>query len=129
MTRYLTEEWMELALKTAESLPERRGANGRLQYVLTGGPDGGEIRYYWILENGRLTGAACGQVDDPDFTVTMTYADSVLIEKGELSDEDAYAQGRTKFTGSMSKAMRLMPLLNSAEFKEVQDRIRAATEF
>ncbi|WP_433336620.1 SCP2 sterol-binding domain-containing protein [Spirillospora sp. CA-294931] len=129
MPKYLTPEWMAHVVEAADGLPERSGSTAVLQYVLTETPDGEDVHYHWVLENGRLTEVAQGLREGADFTVTMTYADSVLIEKGELSDDDAYAQGRTKFSGSMVKAMRLTPLLNSPEFKAVQDKIRAGTEF
>ena len=41
----------------SESQPERPGATARMQYVVTGGPDG-DVKYYWVLENGKLLEAS-----------------------------------------------------------------------
>ena len=40
MAKYLTQEWLDMGRKLAESQPERPGASARMQYVITGGPDG-----------------------------------------------------------------------------------------
>ncbi|MBB5079469.1 SCP2 sterol-binding domain-containing protein [Nonomuraea endophytica] len=125
MARYLTQEWTQLVLQETRDLPERRGANARLQYVLTGDND---VHYYWTLEHGRVTEVALGTLDKPDYTITMTYDDSVRIERGELTEEAAFAQGTMKFTGSMVRAMTLMPVMDAPEFKAAMARIRAATE-
>jgi hypothetical protein len=38
-------------------------------------------------------------------------------------------QGKTKVTGNMAKLMQLMPLTMSPEYRALQDKVRAATEF
>ena len=43
----------------AADQPERPGATARMQYEVTGGPDG-DVRYYWVLENGHLRESALG---------------------------------------------------------------------
>ncbi|WP_431040788.1 SCP2 sterol-binding domain-containing protein [Streptomyces sp. P1-3] len=125
MARYLTQDWTRLVLKETQDLPERQGANARLQYILTGAR---AVHYYWVLEHGRVTDVALGILDKPDYTITMTYDDSVRIERGELTEEAAFARGRMKFTGSMVKAMTLVPVMDAPEFKAAMARIRAATE-
>jgi putative sterol carrier protein len=128
MAKYLTQEWLDEGRKLAESQPERPGATARIQYVVTGGPDG-DIRYYWVLENGKLVESKLGEIDDADFTLTTSYADSVAIQKGELDANAAFMQGRMKVTGNMGKLMQLMPLTNSPEYRQLQEQIRAITEF
>src|SRR5687767_4798549 len=104
MAKYLTQEWLDETRKLAESQPERPGASAKMQYVVTGGPDG-------------------------DFTMTLTYDDSVKVQKGELDANAAFMQGRMKVTGNMGKLMQLMPLTNSPEYKALQEEIRGATDF
>jgi len=128
MPKYLTQEWLDEGRKLAESQPERPGASARIQYVVTGGPEG-DIKYYWVLENGKLIESRLGEIDDADFTLTLSYADSVAIQKGELDPNAAFMQGRMKVTGNMGKLMQLMPLTNSPEYKKLQEEIRAITEF
>src|SRR5215468_2624299 len=76
------------------------------------GPDG-DVKYYWVLENGKLQENKLGDISDADFTLTLTYDDSVKVQKGELDANAAFMQGRMKVTGNMGKLMQLMPLTNS----------------
>ena len=128
MPKYLTQEWMDEGAKLAESQPERPGASARMQYVVTGGPDG-DVKYYWILQDGKLQEAKIGELDDADFTLSMSYEDSVKIQQGELDANAAFMQGRMKVTGNMGKLMQLMPLTNSPEYKALQEEIKGITEF
>ncbi len=128
MTKYLSQEWLDESRALAESQPERPGASAQMQYVVTGGPDG-DIKYYWILGDGKLLESALGDAPDADFTMTLTYDDSVKIQNGELDANAAFMQGRMKVTGNMGKLMALMPLTNSAEYKSLQEEIRHITTF
>jgi predicted lipid carrier protein YhbT len=128
MAKYLSQEWLEQGKKLSESQPERPGATARMQYVVTGGPDG-DIRYYWVLENGKLQESSLGELPDADFTMTMTYADSVAVQNGDLDANAAFMQGRIKVTGNMGTLMQLMPLTMSPEYKQLQEQERGMTEF
>jgi predicted lipid carrier protein YhbT len=128
MAKYLSQEWLDEGKKLSEGQPERPGATARMQYVVSGGPDG-DIKYYWVLENGKLQESSLGDLSDPDFTMTMTYADSVAVQKGELDANAAFMQGRIKVAGNMGKLMQLMPLTMSPEYKQLQEQVRAITEF
>lgn len=128
MPKYLTQEWLDEGRKLAESQPDRPGASARMQYVVTAGPDG-DIKYYWILDNGKLIESQLGEVSDEDFTMTLSYDDSVKIQKGELDANAAFMQGRMKVAGNMGKLMQLMPLTNSPEYLALQDEIRKVTEY
>ena len=128
MSKYLTQEWLDDTAKMGDSQPERPGASARMQYVITGGPEG-DIKYYWILENGKILESKLGELPDSDFTMTLTYDDSVKVQKGELDPNAAFMQGRMKVTGNMGKLMTLMPLTNSPEYKALQEEIREITEY
>ena len=128
MAKYLSQEWMDEGRKLAESQPERPGASARMQYVVTGGPDG-DIKYYWVLENGKLLDSQVGEITDSDFTLTQSYDDSVKVQKGELDANAAFMQGRVKVTGNMAKLMALLPLTNAPEYKALQEQINAITEY
>jgi alkyl sulfatase BDS1-like metallo-beta-lactamase superfamily hydrolase len=128
MAKYLTQQWLDEGRTLAESQPDRPGASARMQYVVTGGPEG-DIKYYWILDNGKLLESQLGEVSDADFTLTLSYDDSVKVQQGELDANAAFMQGRMKVTGNMGKLMQLMPLTNSPEYKELQEQIRAVTEY
>jgi putative sterol carrier protein len=126
--KFLTQEWLDEARELAKDQPERPGASATIQYVVSGGPDG-EVKYYWVLEDGKLLESHLGAIADPEITMTSTYADAVAIQKGELDPNAAFMQGRMKVTGNMGKLMQLMPLTSSPEYKALQDQIRAVTDY
>ena len=103
MSKWLTQEWLDETKKMADSQPERPGASARMQYVVTGGPDG-EIKYYWVLENGKLLESKLGDLPDAEVTMTQTYEDAMKIQKGELDANAAFMQGRIKVTRQHGQA-------------------------
>ncbi len=128
MPKWLTQEWLDEERRLAESQPERPGASTRMQYVVTGGPDG-EVRYYWILENGKLLDSQLGDLNDSEVTLTTNYDDAMKVQQGELDANAAFMQGRIKVTGNMAKLMALLPITNSPEYKQFQEELRQVTEF
>ena len=128
MSKWLTQEWLDETRKMAEGQPERPGASAKMQYVVTGGPDG-DVKYYWVLENGKLKESRLGEMPDPEVTMTQTYEDAMKIQKGELDANAAFMQGRIKVSGNMAKLMSLMPLTNAPEYKELQKQIEQITEY
>jgi putative sterol carrier protein len=129
MPKFLTQEWHDESRRMAEGQPERPGASARMQYVVTGAPDGEDVRYYWVLENGKLLESALGDLEDSEITLTQSYADAVAIQKGELDPSAAFMQGRIKVTGNMAKLMSLLPITGSPEYKALQEEIRQITEY
>ena len=128
MPKWLSQEWLDEGKKLAEGQPERPGASARMQYVVTGGPDG-DIKYYWVLENGKLQESQIGEMPDPEVTLTQSYEDAKKIQLGELDANAAFMQGRVKVTGNMAKLMALLPLTNAPEYKQLQEQIGAITEY
>ncbi len=128
MPKYLTQEWLDEARELAKDQPERAGASATIQYVINGGPDG-DVKYYWVLENGRLLESHLGDIAEPEITMTLSYEDSAKIQQGELDANAAFMQGRMKVAGNMGKVMTLMPLTMSPEYKAVQEKIRAITQY
>jgi putative sterol carrier protein len=128
MSKWLSQEWFDETKKMADSQPERPGASAKMQYVVSGGPDG-DVKYYWVLDNGKLIESQLGELSDAEVTMTMTYDDAMKIQKGELDANAAFMQGRIKVSGNMAKLMALMPLTNAPEYKELQKQIQEVTEF
>jgi len=126
--KYLSQEWLDEARALAKDQPERPGASATMQFVVTGGPDG-DTKYYWVLQDGQLAEASVGELPDSEVTMTTSYQDSVAIQKGELDANAAFMQGKTKVTGNMGKLMQLMPLTMSPEYKALQEKVRAITEY
>lgn len=128
MAKYLSQEWHDIARGLAQAFPERPGATARMAYVVSGSPDG-DIKYYQVIENGKVLEQSVGECDGADFTMAVSWADSVAIQKGELDPNAAFMQGRMKVSGNMGKLMALMPLTNSPEYKAIQVIIREQTEY
>jgi len=128
MPKYLTQDWLDTQRDIAQEFPERPGATAHLQYVVTGAPDG-DVRYYWVVDSGKLQQNELGDDPDAEVVLTLTYDDSVKIQKGELDETAAFMQGRLKVTGNMGKLMSLMPLTQSPEYKAIKEKVTAVTEF
>ena len=128
MAKWLTQEWLDESTKLADGQPVRPGATARLQYVVTDGPDG-EVRYYWIVEDGRLLENRLGELPDAEVTLVETYDDAMRMQKGELDVNAAFMQGKIKVEGDVAKLMALLPITMSPEFGEFQTSVRAMTEY
>jgi hypothetical protein len=128
MTKYLSQEWLDQARGLAAGQPERPGASARIQWLVAKGPDG-DVAYWWQLEDGRLVESALGKLDEPDITLTLSYEDSVKIQRGELDANAAFMQGRMKASGNMGTFMQLLPITNSSEYLALQAELRELAEY
>lgn len=128
MTKWLSAEWFDQTRAMAADQPEHPGLSARIQYEITGGPEG-DVSYFWILEDGRLVASATGTVDDPEVTLTLVWDDATAMQRGELDPNVAFMQGRMKVAGSMGIIMRLLPITNTPEYQDLRRRIADVTEF
>lgn len=128
MAKWLTQEWLDQSKELAKSQPVRPGASARLQYVITDGPDG-DIRYYWVVEDGQLLENQLGVLEDAEVTLSETYEDAMALQKGELDANAAFMQGKVKVDGDVAKLMSLLPITMSPEFHEFNQAVLAITEF
>ena len=128
MSKFLTQEWLDETRGMADSQPERPGATARMQYIVTGTPDG-DVHYYWVVENGKLLDSQLGDVADADFSMSMTYDDALKIQRLELDANAAFMQGRIKVNGNMAKLMSLMPITNSPEYRGLMAEIDKITDY
>ena len=128
MPKYLTQEWLDVQRELAQEFPDRPGATARMQYVVTGAPDG-DVKYLTVVDNGKITENQLGEDPNAEFTLSSTYDDSVKMLQGELDANAAFMQGRVKVTGNMGKLMSLMPLTQSPEYKAIQEKIREVTDY
>ena len=128
MAKYLSQEWLDLQRELGADFPERPGASAHMQYVITGAPEG-DVKYYAVIDNGHMIENTLGEDPAAEFTLSITYDDSVKIAKGELDANAAFMQGKVKVTGNMGKLMTLMPLTQSPEYKAIQTKVAEATEY
>jgi putative sterol carrier protein len=128
MVKFLTQEWLDENVQMAQSFPERPGASARMQYHVNGAP-GGDAKFYWLVEDGKLTEAKMGEDPGAEFTMIVGYEDFKAVNQGTLDAQAAFMQGKMKVTGNMGKLMSLMPLTMSPEYKDIQARMLEVTEF
>ncbi len=128
MPKYLSQEWLDTVKELAQEFPEKPGATARMQYVVTGAPEG-EVKYYQVIDEGKMQEAKVGEDPNADFTITVAYEDSKKIQQGQLDANAAFMQGRLKVTGNMGKLMSLMPLTQSAEYKQIQSKVNEQTDY
>jgi len=125
---FLSDEWLAVGVAEASGLPAVPGASIRLQQVVTGGPEG-DVRYVTVIDDGRTVQQRRASDDEADVTITTTYADAVAIQQGTLDINTGFMQGRVKVAGNMAKLLDLLPLTTRTEWRDVQARIAAATDF
>jgi predicted lipid carrier protein YhbT len=129
VVRHLSEDWVALHAKVGAALPERPGASGRLQHVVTGAPDG-EVAWSLVLVDGRVTDTIVGRDDAAaDCSFLITHPDAVRIARGELDLHAGFMQGRVKMSGDMGRLMAVLPCTQSDEFKAALAEVASATEF
>ena len=128
MTKWLTQEWFDETRAMGADQPGQTGLSARIQFEVTGGPDG-DVSYHWVLEDGCLVASAGGAVGSPDVTLTMVWDDAVAVQRGDLDPNVAFMQGRMKVAGSMGVMMALLPVTNTPEYQDLRRRIASVTEF
>jgi putative sterol carrier protein len=128
MAKFLSQEWLDLQKDLGQEFPERPGATARMQYKVTGAPDG-DVSFYTVIENGKMLENALGEDPAAEFTMTVGYDDFAKTSRGELDANAAFMQGRLKVTGNMGKLMSLMPLTQSPEYKAISEKVNAETEY
>ena len=125
---HLSQAWLDLQREVIGDLPERPGASARVQYVVSGAPDG-EVRYTQELVDGRVAATALGTDAEAEVTFAQTYDDAVEIARGTLDANVAFMQGRVKVVGDMGKVMALMPLTDSDEYRGALAEVARRTAF
>jgi hypothetical protein len=123
---WLSPEWFDRFETLAGDRIWFPGVSARIQVEVTGGPEG-EVRYYRVVEDGRLTHGATGKVDDPDITLTWSWADAVAASQGELDPNVAFMQGRMKAAGSTGQLLKLLPVARTKEWQTLQRSVASIT--
>lgn len=108
--KFLSEDWAKEvtnALNSSEDFKKAAtGQAAKLQQVVTDGPDGNEVKYYFNLGDGSVD-VAVGELADAEATITQNYETAVALAKQELNAQNAFMQGKLKIAGNMMKLMQL----------------------
>ena len=126
--KFLSQEYLDEAVRISQDFADRPNANARIQYVVSGGPEG-DVSYYWVVVGGKLQDSKLGELPDADFTLRMSYDTSVKIQRGDLNPNVAFMTGKMKASGNVGKLLSLMPLTQSDDFKSLQEQLRAKAEY
>jgi putative sterol carrier protein len=114
--KFLSEEWAQEVTNALNSSDEfQSAASGqqvKLQQVITDAPDGGEHKYYFELDGGKVN-IGIGELADAEATLTQSYEVAVAITKQELNAQNAFMQGKLKISGNMMKLMQLQGVFNA----------------
>ena len=114
--KFLSEEWAnEVTSRLNASDDFKKAASGqtaKLQQVVTDAPDGGEVKYYFKLEDGNAE-VSLGELQDAEATISQNYETAVGITKQELNAQNAFMQGKLKISGNMMKIMQLQGVVNA----------------
>ncbi|MDQ3962621.1 MAG: SCP2 sterol-binding domain-containing protein [Actinomycetota bacterium] len=114
--KFLSEEWAQEvtnALNASDDFESAAsGQSVKLQQVVTDTPDGGEQKYFFTLDGGKVQ-VGLGEITDAEATLTQSYETAVAITKQELNPQNAFMQGKLKISGNMMKLMQLQGVFNA----------------
>lgn len=114
--KFLSEEWAQEVTNALNNSDEfQSAASGqqvKLQQVIQDTPEGGEQKYYFELDGGKVQ-VSLGELADAEATLTQSYDVAVAILKQELNAQNAFMQGKLKISGNMMKLMQLQGVFNA----------------
>ena len=117
-----TQDWLDRQREATARLPQRPGATARIQYEITGGPDGAVV-FHTHLEDGQIVANALGPDDDPDFTMLVPHDEFQAVAAGERDASVGYMQGRIKVTGNVGRMLSVLPVTSSAEWQDAMAQV------
>jgi putative sterol carrier protein len=136
MVAFLSPEWVERQRQLLAELPAAgaegeapgdRGATVRVQYVVTGGPDG-DVAYHLAFEGGRVVDGGLGTDADAEVVLTTVHEVAASIAAGDVEPSVAFMQGRLKTEGPTSRLLPLLALTQTEPYRAATDRLRAETD-
>ena len=100
MAGFLTDAWLNDLEAAAQRAELDTKGTLVLQQIIPDGPEGREVAYALVLDDGRVR-LVRGRVGDPDLTFTQDRATAEAIHRGELSAQSAFMQGRLRLGGDL----------------------------
>ena len=84
MSAFLSDEWLTEARAALADLPSIDGADGVVQYTVSGAPEG-KVQAHVVVRSGRLTSIEPGKHREPDCIVSLAYPEAVALFSGAAS--------------------------------------------
>jgi hypothetical protein len=128
VARFLTDEWLDELQKLGAAQAPFGAVSGRVQMVVTGGPDK-DVKYVLVLDGGRVVEARAGTATDADLTLTVEYVNAVAMQQGELDPSVAFMQGRSKAAGDTGLLLQLLPVTRTDAYAAFREKLTALTDF
>lgn len=114
--KFQSEEYFDAANAAMQSnegvLKASKGHNVAVQVVTTDFPGVGQKKTFLKIVDGKPS-AGVGEIDDPDATITQSYAVAVALDKGEITPQTAFMEGKMKIKGNLMKMMTLQRFLQA----------------
>ncbi len=98
MTEAVNEDWVQTAGEAVKSLPSAGDVDARVQYTVTGGPDG-KLVFGVVISGGTVTDFEVGKLSDPDCKVSLSQETFAEILGGSVAPEVAFMSGSLKVEG------------------------------
>lgn len=123
---FLTTPWFDAVQANLDTNEQLRAAAANMelsiQQVVTDVPGGGEIRHNFTIDHGAIH-VGLGAVENPDATLTASYASAAAMNRGELDMMSAFAGGKVLLNGDLMVLMQNQATLSqmNAAFEAVRD--------
>ena len=115
MPQFLSDDWMDAAMKIREAAPAGAGApphSVRMNMVIIECPAGvgtdGSVDAHMDTSSGQLE-MDKGHLENPDLTVTVDYdtAKAIFVDQNPQAGMQAFMAGKIKVQGDMTKLMAM----------------------
>ncbi|MEW6477530.1 MAG: SCP2 sterol-binding domain-containing protein [Actinomycetota bacterium] len=127
MARFLSAEWIAALDEAARAAAVPAGVRLTIQQVVTDGdPEGGEVRYHLVLDDGRLR-VHPGEAPAADVTLVQSREVAAALSRGELNAQQALEAGRLKLRGDIGHLARQGKALTAME--DAFAAVRAETTY
>lgn len=114
--KFQSEEYFKAANEAISASEEvakaAKGHNVAIQVVTTEYPSIGEKKTFLKIIDG-VPQVGAGEIEEPTATISQNYATAVLLDKGELSPQTAFMEGKIKIKGNLMKIMSLQRFLQT----------------
>lgn len=134
----LSDEWVAAYRAACAGLPERPGATGRLQVVVTGAP-GGDAVWWTDFDGGRAVDAGRGgrvlEAGDavpggrPLVALTERWDLAVALARGEVDLSAAFMRGAAKTAGDQGALLRLLAVTATPAYRSAMAALAERTTF
>ncbi len=124
--RLLSDDWFDERLRLARLASVVMGFDARIQHVVAS--ETGEVRYYDLVQDGRIVDSARGEVPNPHVTVHNSWRDELALVSGELDPVLAVGLGTIRLEGDQARLLPILPYLMNPEAMRLRGELLAVTE-